>query len=406
MATLASNSPHSTLPAQRLPHSEFAERAASLHSFLENEMAQGDDLTQLPLSVVEPLREAGLFWLLLAESLGGADTGHEPFMRMAEELASANPSVGWTVAAQSIAVMVAGNFCSDAHADMIFSGRRLPVLTATYAPSGKAQRKGDGYVGSGRFAFGTGIAHADWVSSAFVLEEGGAPALQSDGKPIVVGAVLPKEQVNIVGNWRVAGMRATGSYDYEVTEQDFPKAATFNQYWTEPQRRTLTAGNSALIPVCAGHAAVALGIARKSLHEAARTASAKKRLYATAAISDTPSFQYDFSRADALYQAARTRCYQVFRDVDSKATAGEPITEQELQTIRQVTTWAHQVCRDVIVTCYGLVSSSLRLPSILARNLADGAVAAQHYIVNDMSMIDAAPAIIDRWSDDTAKHSE
>jgi indole-3-acetate monooxygenase len=68
-----------------------------------------------------------------------------------------------------------------------------------------------------------------------------------------------------------------------------------------------------------------------------------------------------------------------------------------------VTTWTHQVCRDAALLAYSSVSSSLRRPSILARNAMDAAVAGQHFIVNDMTMIDAAPAIIDQWADESAQ---
>lgn len=384
---------------------DFAQRAAAFRDLIELEFADPANALCTPSAVVEAAREEGLFWLLVPRKYGGSDTGLVDFARTMEELSSANSSVGWTIAAQSIATMVAGNFCSDEHTERMFSGARMPIMTATYAPSGRATCENGSYRGSGTYSFGSGINHADWVSSALVIMDGDKPVLQEDGKPKVLGAFLPRDKVNVTGNWNVPGMQATGSYDYELPETTILESWTFNQYWTEPTQTSRAAAIGTLISVCAGHVAVALGIARRSLHEAARAANAKKRLYASKALSDTPTFKIDFVRHEALYEAARALAYQLLEAADKKISGGGQLDETEEQRIRQVTTWTHQVCRDVVVYAYGSVSSSLRLPSILARNVMDASVAAQHFIVNDMTLVDAAPLVIERWADERAKNA-
>ncbi len=363
-----------------------------------SEAAKPENAVRTSSEVVSAFRNAGFYWLLVPKELGGSDRGLADFTLLAEELSSADSSAGWTIAAQGIATMVAANYGSDAHVERMFGGSRLPVVSATYAPSGKAEATKQGYRGGGRYSFGTGIGHADWVSSALVVHENGKPLTQADGRNRVVGAIVPVDRVNILGNWEVVGMEATGSFDYELPEQDVPADWTFNQYWTEPMRASRAATIGTLTAVCAGHTGVALGIARRSLHEAALAATAKKRLFATNSISDNPTFKLDFVRMDALYQAARSRAYAIFKEVDENADAGATPTETEIHRVRQVATWTHQVCRDVCAFAYGSVSSSLRRPSILGRNLFDAAVASQHVIVSDMSLFDASPSIIDQWA--------
>lgn len=361
-------------------------KAAELRDLISSEADKPENSARTSPAVVDAFREAGFYWLLAPKQLGGSDTATADFARLAEEVASANSSTGWSLAAQGVATMVAANFGSDDHVERMFGQARLPIVSATYAPTGKAVATPGGFRGSGRYSFGSGIAHADWVSSALVLQENGAPVMQADGKPRVVGAILPADKVNILGNWDVAGMQATGSFDYELPEQDIAADWTFNQYWTEPKRASLAATVGTLVAVCAGHSGVALGIARRSLHEAAHAASIKKRLYATASISDTPTFKLDFVRHEALFQAARTRVYEVLTAIDRQAALGVAPGDADIQRLRQVTTWTHHVCRDVAAFAYSSVSSSLRQPSILARNLMDASVAAQHIIVTDMTL--------------------
>jgi alkylation response protein AidB-like acyl-CoA dehydrogenase len=402
MSTLAlKTSTADSLHAQ--PGAHFASRAATLRDLIKGEAAKPENAATTALTVVEAMREAGLYWLLVPESLGGADVGVVEFAALAEEVASADSSTGWSVAAQGIATMVAATFCTDAHVERMFGGSRLPVMSATYAPTGKAVQVGDSFKGGGRYSFGSGISHADWVGSALVLQGDGKPVMQADGRPRVVGAFLPTKDINILGNWDVAGMEATGSFDYEITERTVPGDWTFNQYWTEPMRQSHAANIGTLVAVCAGHTGVALGIARRSLHEAAHAATLKKRLYATASTADTPTFRLDFVRNDALFQAARARAYEIFANADRKANAGEALSESEIQQVRQVTTWTHHICRDIAVFAYSSVSSSLRLPSILARNVMDVSVAVQHVIVSDMTLFDASSSVIDQWADESAQ---
>ena len=68
--------------------------------------------------------------------------------------------------------------------------------------------------------------------------------------------------------------------------------------------------------------------------------------------------------------------------------------------MRQVTTWTHQVCKDVVNYAFGSVSSALRNPSPLGKCLTDVAVASHHIIAGPMSLIDAAPPIIAGWAED------
>ena len=80
--------------------------------------------------------------------------------------------------------------------------------------------------------------------------------------------------------------------------------------------------------------------------------------------------------------------------------AGEALSDLYIQRTRQVATWVHGVCKDIVSYAYGSVSSSLRNPSVLGKYLVDVSVAAQHWLVNAMSLVDAAPLIIENWKQD------
>lgn len=383
--------------------SKFLSRAKELRELVKAEAAKEENAENTAEVVIEAFRKAGFYWMLVPSHVGGFDTSVSELAEVVEELASADASTAWSMMANCVATMVASIFCTDEHVERMFSGNRMPIMAATYAPSGKAIGAGADYLCAGRYGFGSGIKHAQWVSSAFVLNENAQPVMMNDGKPRVLGAFIEASKVKILGNWDVVGLKSTGSYDYEVPEQKIPKSWTFNQYWTEPKRASLAATLGTMIGASAGHTAELLGIARRSLHEAAREATLKKRLYAARSISDTPVFQLEFTRYEALFQAARALFYKTLGEAEAKARAQILPSAQDIQRIRQVATWVHQVCRDVVVFAFGSVSSSIRQPSPLGRNLVDAAVGVQHLIINQMTMVEVAPAIIEQWAEESAQ---
>ncbi|NDH64731.1 MAG: hypothetical protein EBY18_24485, partial [Alphaproteobacteria bacterium] len=103
-------------------------------------------MTMAP-KVVEACREAGLFWLLVPRELGGSDASTVEFMTMVEELASSDGATAWSLMANSAATMVASVYSSDAHVARMFGGGRLPIMSSTYAPTGRVTFDGKVYHG-------------------------------------------------------------------------------------------------------------------------------------------------------------------------------------------------------------------------------------------------------------------
>jgi indole-3-acetate monooxygenase len=79
--------------------------------------------------------------------------------------------------------------------------------------------------------------------------------------------------------------------------------------------------------------------------------------------------------------------------------AGQRIGPPLAQRIRQSTTYAHQQAADIVWFCYTWGGSdSLRNPSPLGRAMRDMSGATQHVFVDPITMVDAAPALLDQWA--------
>jgi alkylation response protein AidB-like acyl-CoA dehydrogenase len=303
--------------------------------------------------------------------------------------------------ANALITGVAGAYCADEAVDEMFGGERLPILAGMLGPGGTAVESDGGYIGSGTYSFGSGAGHADWLGAGMIVVDGGRPRLGADGTPDVVVGIAPRDGVELLGNWDTMGLVGTGSFDYAVPERFFPKGFTFERTQTEPLRgpswfRMGIPGFS-----CAGHSAVALGIAARALEEVAVLAATKRRPAYAGTVAEHPLFRQDLSRHEAAYQAMRAYTFNLYREAQDVLAAGEDLSVELRQRFRQGATHLHQLAADIVRSCYTWGGSdALRNPSPLGRAMRDMSGATQHVYIDPTTMIDAAPALLQHWADE------
>src|SRR5204862_2266713 len=94
---------------------------------------------------------------------------------------------------------------------------RLDLSTAgMLAPVGRADRVPGGYRLTGRWGFGSGITHADWVFAGAHTYTGGERDLGANGKPIWRVMMVAPGDVELIDNWYATGLAGTASMDYRI----------------------------------------------------------------------------------------------------------------------------------------------------------------------------------------------
>ena len=81
---------------------------------------------------------------------------------------------------------------------------------------GRAVPEQGGYRVSGRWSWGSGIRHAEWVLVQTLVE-------RDSQTPEVRAVVFPIAQAQVIDNWHVLGMKGTGSCDYAVSDLFVPR---------------------------------------------------------------------------------------------------------------------------------------------------------------------------------------
>jgi alkylation response protein AidB-like acyl-CoA dehydrogenase len=134
----------------------------------------------LPSSLAVAMRNAQLFELWLPKTFGGPELHPIDFLRVVDELSRADGSAGWCATVHGVYSLLAGSL-SETAAREIFASHA--VVAGTLNPTGKATVVDGGYRVSGRWGYGSGIAHSDWTIGNCVVEDQSGPRSSPSGAP-------------------------------------------------------------------------------------------------------------------------------------------------------------------------------------------------------------------------------
>lgn len=345
--------------------------------------------------VFRALADAGLFGLASPRELGGAEQGLETQLAVWEEVSRADGSAGWCLMACATASAFAGAYCGADAAREMFSGPGTPVHAGQFAPRGQGAHASGSYRVMGDYSFGSGCTHAAWIAAGFLPLDDGQPRVLPSGLPEMRVACLPRERVLFRGNWHVAGLQGTGSFDYSVLDQAVPEAFTFSLFSDAP----VHGGDLyrlGIFPITAGgHAGFALGVGRRALDEVSRLSHSKTRLGAAGPVAETPRFQHELARAEAKLRSARAFVFEAFGDIERSVRAGSRPSLEQRALVRTATTWVTEVAAEVADFAYRFAGTdSLRMPSDLQRAWRDVHAATQHVFVDDKTYLDSAQVFL------------
>lgn len=319
---------------------DWVARARKLGPLLDASAAADEDATEISTEIVEALDEAGIFATSAPRALGGGEAHPTELIDLLSELAFWDGCAGWYVQAVMSSGSVAGACLGPRAVEAIFAGGKYRRAAGSSNPGGTCERVGDSYRISGRFSFGTGSRHAGWFIGGYVLHEGGQPVIGPNGQPVRMVGFAPRETVNFLGNWKVLGLRGTGSYDFEVTEQLLHEDFFFKYGQLVQHRGGPLYGMGYLAQPCISNGAFALGAARRMLHEWQAYAQTKAR--GPGKLSDNPAFHRDIGVATAELHAAKAYMKLTYSTLFDAAASGTITNEMKLDG-RLSASLAHRV---------------------------------------------------------------
>lgn len=172
---------------------------------------------------VQELKDAGLFRLYQPRRWGGSESTPIEAFEVVATLAEADPSVAWVVGVIGIHAFHLAFFDERAQEE-VWGDDPKTLVSSPYAP-GKAIRVPGGFRLSGRWSFSSGCDHCTWAFLGANVEGEGGANTASSGLP-AYAFLLPRSDYEIVENWEVHGLRATGSHDIIVKDAFIPDYRT------------------------------------------------------------------------------------------------------------------------------------------------------------------------------------
>lgn len=338
----------------------------------------GEQLRTLPPATVSVLRDTGLLALKLPAVLGGAEADPVTQLEVIEALTAIDPSAGWCLMVGATTVALPGVFLGDDAVGVMFDGGRMPLAAGCYMPTGHAVAEPGGFRITGRWAFASGIRHADWVSgSAWVVREG----TQTAERRVFV---VRTSEVDIHDTWHVAGLRGTGSCDFSVKEHFVPEAFTWDIERAQPRRGGAVYRLGLPAFVTNEHAAFALGVARQALDSVTALAASKSRGLKPAPLIARGTFQRFLGEAELRLRAARALAVELNEAAFTTVGIGDRLTARQHAELRSAAVLATEVALEVTARAFRFAGgSAVYDASVLQRCLRDLNAGAQHFMVSD-----------------------
>jgi len=332
---------------------------------------------RLPPTLAHRLMEAGVFRMGTPRKYGGGELDPMSQVRVVEELARIEGSVGWLSMISTAGSFIPA-FLEPAAAQRLF-GPVESVVAGQVRPPQRADLVEGGYRLSGTYHFGSGCQHASVITAGCNIYENGE--LRRHGRhPEYRVLLIPASKASIVDVWDTTGMRGTGSNDIVLENVFVP----FGDSTTMAEKPHVAGPLYRFPPLfLVSHAGVPLGIARNALDFVEGIVAQKRAVPSGQPMREDPTVQETIASCEAQLGAARSYVYGTLEDLWETLSKGDRPSPKQRAAYRMMMTYSHQAAKQLISTLYDTAAtSSIFRSSRLDRDMRDILTACQHRVVH------------------------
>ncbi len=199
---------------------ELVARARAMLPRLRERAISAEAARNIPAETIAEMKEAGFFRILQPKRWGGFEMDPQAFYDVQTTLAEGCMSTGWMYG------VVGGHpyelaLFHDRAQHEVWGEDDTVLASSSYQPVGVVERTEGGFFLSGRWGFSTGSKHCKWVLLGAVV-----PPEKAGDPPDMRTFLLPRADYEILENWHVFGLKATGSEDIVVNRAFVPDYRT------------------------------------------------------------------------------------------------------------------------------------------------------------------------------------
>ena len=187
----------------------------ALPALQENALAE-EKAGRLSETTIKTLDEIGVFRISFPLEYGGLAYSTEDQRRVYAAVGKIAGSTGWVSWVTTTHGRWIAMFSRQAQDEVYKTAWVGPRISGVLSPTGpgKARRVEGGYMLSGRWPFCSGCRHTAW-SILGAMTEG------PDGEPDMLMPLVPTRELEIIDDWAVSGMKATGSNTVQLAQEIF-----------------------------------------------------------------------------------------------------------------------------------------------------------------------------------------
>lgn len=339
-----------------------------------------EEKRHVPKDMIEKLKELGVYRAHTPSRFGGDSLSPSEFLKLIELISEVDGSTGWVASFGSSAIYLAAlpeETLAELYAngpDVAFAGGLFPVQPA--------EKVNGGWRVNGLWKFASGCMGADILGVGIGTSE--------DGKPLT--AVLSPEDVEIIDNWEVIGMRGTGSHDLKVTNAFVPDEWTFIRGGApsieEPIYQYPSIAYAAQVL-----AVVNLGLARAAINEIKVMAGANS-ITGAPKLAERAYLRISLAEVEASLRSARAFFYEATESAWESILEGNGVSPDQTSELRLAAAHAAREGANVVQSAY-LLAGTRAIYNIhpLQRHLRDAMVVTQHAFLSE-GMYDGAGSVL------------
>jgi len=192
-------------------HEEAMARASALVPALRARAAASESARTMPAETIADLHASGVVRTMQPKRWGGMELDYVAYVDFPMELARGDASVGWNLANLQIHHWMLALYDERAQKEVWDENPEAFIASGIAFPQGQGRRTEGGFVVSGRWNFSSCSNIADWNMLAVTVKDG-------DKAVDYRMCLLHKSQYQVIDDWKVLGMRSTGSMT--VTAKD------------------------------------------------------------------------------------------------------------------------------------------------------------------------------------------
>jgi 3-hydroxy-9,10-secoandrosta-1,3,5(10)-triene-9,17-dione monooxygenase len=196
------------------------ERARALIPALKSRSDAATQARCLPAETIRDLQDAGFMRVLQPKRFGGYEHDPQVFFDIQMALAEGCMSTAWVYGVIGVHPFQLSLFDPKAQQD-VWDKDNATLVASSYQPVGKVERVAGGFRLSGRWGFSSGCDHCSWVFLGALI-----PPAEPGGPPEMRTFLLPRGDYQIVHDWTVYGLQATGSHGIVVENAFVPEHRT------------------------------------------------------------------------------------------------------------------------------------------------------------------------------------